>query len=386
MFYNMIMDAYEKLKLLTSQMHLEPAEDAACIQLSSRKQDKINVSDAVLPNGKRISLLKSQLSTSCERNCYYCPFRSGRDFQRATFKSEEFAKVFMALYHSRIAEGIFLSSGIINNGCFTQDKLIDTAEILRNKLHYHGYIHLKIMPGAEFSQVERAMQLADRVSINLEAPTTERLARLAPRKQFVEELLQPLKWIDQIRHDQPGYKGWNSRWPSSVTQFVVGAAGESDLELLATTEYLYSQLHLKRTYYSSFDPVSDTPLENLPPGDPIRQNRLYEASFLLRDYGFNLEEMPFNSAGHLPLDVDPKYAWARANLMGQPIEINRAEKLELLRVPGIGPKSVMSLLTARKKDKLIRSEQLHALGVNLKRAAPFILINGKQVEYQPSFL
>ena len=193
------MEAFERLKLLSSQMHLEPAEDSNCPQLSSRKQDKITVSDAVLPNGRRISLLKSQLSTVCERNCYYCPFRAGRDFLRASFKPEEFAKVFMSLYQAHIAEGIFLSSGIVNNGIFTQDKLIDTADILRNKLSYRGYIHLKIMPGAEFGQVERAMQLADRLSINLEAPTIERLEKLAPRKQFAQELMQPLKWIQHIR-------------------------------------------------------------------------------------------------------------------------------------------------------------------------------------------
>jgi predicted DNA-binding helix-hairpin-helix protein len=367
-------------------MHLESAEDSSCVQLSSRKQDKVSVSDAVLPNGKRISLLKSQLSTICERNCYYCPFRSGRDFQRATFNPEEFAKVFMSLYQARIAEGIFLSSGILNNGTFTQDKLIDTADILRKKLHFRGYVHLKIMPGAEFAQVERAMQLADRVSINLEAPTTERLEKLAPRKQFVEELLQPLKWINQIRHTQPSHKGWNNHWPSSVTQFVISAVGETDLELLSTTEYLYSQLKLKRTYYSSFNAIPDTPLENVPPGSPKREFRLYEASFLLRDYGFGLEELPFNHDGHLPLDVDPKYAWAQQNLSGNPVEINRLDKQELLRVPGIGPKSATKIIAARIKNKLTRPDQLHSFGVNLKRAAPFILINGKSPVFQTTFL
>ena len=380
------MEAYEKLKLLSSQMHLEPAEDTDCVQLSARKQDKLSVSQAVMPNGKRMMLLKSQLSTVCEKDCYYCPFRAGRDFQRATFGPDEFAKVFMALYHTRIAEGIFLSSGIINHGAFTQDKLIDTAEILRNKLNYRGYIHLKIMPGAEYAQVERAMQLADRVSINLEAPTTEHLQKLAPRKQFTEELLQPLKWINQIRHNQPSYKGWNAHWPSSVTQFVISAVGESDLDLLSTTEYLYSQLQLKRTYYSSFNPIENTPLENVPPGDPKREHRLYEASFLLRDYGFALEEMPFNNKGQLPLDTDPKYAWATINLLGHPIEINRAEKHELLRVPGIGPKSVNAIVNTRVKNKFTQIEQLRALGVNISRSAPFILLNGKHLEIQASFL
>ena len=159
-------------------------------------------------------------------------------------------KIFMSLYTARIAEGIFLSSGIFSNGIVTQDKLLDTADILRNKLSYRGYMHMKIMPGAEFGQVEKAMQLADRVSINLEAPTKERLGMLAPRKQFVEELVEPLKWVQQIRVSQPQSKGWKGHWPSSVTQFVVGAVGESDLELMVTTEYLYKILHLRRTYFS----------------------------------------------------------------------------------------------------------------------------------------
>jgi predicted DNA-binding helix-hairpin-helix protein len=380
------MEAYEKLKLLTSQMHLEPVEDINCLQLPTRKQDKITVSSAVLPNGKRISLLKSQLSTVCERNCYYCPFRAGRDFQRASFIPDEFAKIFMSLFKARIAEGIFLSSGIFANGIITQDKLIDTAEILREKLSYRGYIHLKIMPGAEFEQIERAMQLADRVSINLEAPTKERLEKLAPRKQFIDELMQPLKWIQQIRLSQPQYKGWNGHWPSSVTQFVVGAAGETDLELMVTTEFLYKNLQLKRTYYSSFNPIIDTPLENLPPSSPEREHRLYEASFLLRDYGFCMEELPFDSSGHLPLDKDPKYAWAIQNLMEQPVEINRADKYLLLRIPGIGPKNADSILKARSKNKLSSPEELSKFGINLKRAAPFLLVNGKRIAYQTTYL
>ena len=379
------MDTFEKLKLTTSQSHLEPSEDTTCFQLASSKQDKVSVSDAVLPSGKRISLLKSQLSTICERNCYYCPFRSGRDFQRATFNPEEFAGVFMSLFRARIAEGIFLSSGILKNGVFTQDKLIETAEILRYKLHFLGYIHLKIMPGAEYAQVEKAMQLADRVSINLEAPTSERLEKLAPRKLFIDELLQPLQWIEHIRQTQPADKGWNKRWPSSVTQFVVSAVGETDMELLSTTAYLYSQLRLKRTYYSSFNPIPDTPLESVPAGSPKREFRLYEASFLLRDYGFGLEELPFNQDGQLPLDVDPKYAWAKQNLSGNPREINHLDKMGLLRVPGIGPKSAKKILESRNTNNLTHPEELYAFGVNLKRAAPFILINGKSPGFQTSF-
>jgi predicted DNA-binding helix-hairpin-helix protein len=380
------MDTYEKLQLLSSQMHLEPAEDLACVHVSERKQDKISVSSAVLPNGKRISLLKSQLSTVCERNCNYCPFRAGRDFQRATFRPDEFAKVFMSLYRAKIAEGIFISSGIVKNSVFTQDKLIETAEILRNFHQFRGYIHLKIMPGSEFAQVERAMQLADRVSINLEGPNTKCLEKLAPKKHFIEELLQPLKWINQIRHTQSAKKGWDGHWPSSVTQFVISAVGETDLELLSTTEYLYNQVQLKRTYFSSFNPIPDTPLENIPPGSPLREHRLYEASFLLRDYGFCLEEMPFGKDGHLPQDVDPKMAWAQQNLIDHPLEINKVDKNELLRIPGIGPKSVRSILSVRTTKTIRHIEELRSFGVNVNRASKYILINGKIPAQQLSFI
>jgi len=389
------MDAIERLKLLSAQMHLEPAEEVGlsqavsdCTRLSERKRDSIVVSKAVMPGGKRIKLLKTLLTSSCERNCFYCPFRAGRDFRRATFKPEEFARTFLALYRGGIAEGLFLSSGIIDGGVRTQDQLIDTADVLRNKLGYPGYLHLKIMPGAQRAQVERAMQLADRVSINLEAPNTKRLGLLAPRKDFFEELLQPLRWVEDIRRTMSPQKGWNGYWPSSVTQFVVGAVGESDLELLSTTEKLYLQYRLKRTYYSAFNPIPDTPLEDLPAEEPLREQRLYQASFLLRDYGFSMEELPFVGDGNLPRDADPKLAWARQNLADRPIEINKANRQELLRIPGIGPRSADNILAMRRIGLKLRSHELGDLqrvGANPKRAAAFILLDGRRPAYQMSF-
>ncbi len=373
------MEPFITLQMLSSQMDLEPAEDAghdhpACF--TPKQKDAVYIYPAQLPNGKSIKLLKSLLTSACERDCYYCPFRAGRDFRRATFKPDEFASLFMQLHSSRIAEGIFLSSGIAGGGTRTEDKLLDTAEILRTRKGYRGYIHLKIMPGAERAQVERAMQLADRVSVNLEAPNTERLSRLAPHKGFIEELITPLKWVEQIRRTQPAYKGWNGRWPSTTTQFVVGAADESDLELLQTTAWLNQHVGLKRAYYSAFSPVSDTPLENKPATDPLREHRLYQASFLLRDYGFDLEDMPFASDGHLPLRTDPKLAWAQLHLMQSPIELNHAERRELLRVPGIGPRTADTLLAARRQHHLRDLSQLKKLGVQAGRAAPFILLEG----------
>ncbi len=382
------MDAYQQLKMLSAQMNLEPAEEAdgrggvSMPKLSPAKEDSLCVGTAQLGGGQKIKLLKTLLTSACERNCYYCPFRAGRDFRRATFTPDEFARTFMALQQKGIAEGLFLSSGVAAGGSSTQDKLIDTAEILRGKLGYRGYLHLKVMPGAEREQVERAMQLADRVSINLEAPNTRRLQELAPRKQFIEELVQPLRWIDEIRRTRPGMQGWNGRWPSSVTQFVVGAVGDSDLELMQTTDYLYRQLRLRRAYYSAFTPIRDTPLENVPPTDAWREHRLYQASFLLRDYDFQLEDLPFEKSDqNLPLDTDPKLAWARMNLL-EPVEINRAERRALLHIPGIGPKTADAILAARRQSKLRDLSSLTKLGIAARRAAPFILLDGHKPAYQ----
>lgn len=385
------MDAIGTLKLLSSQMTFEPdaeRRDAhpACHRPASpvnrHPSTDIFVHPAQLPNGKNILLLKTLLTSACERDCFYCPFRAGRDFRRATFKPEEFANLFIKLAHARAAEGIFLSSGLAGGGIRTQDKLLDTADILRHKLGFRGYIHLKIMPGAEKAQVYRAMQLADRVSINLEAPNTDRLARLAPHKVFLDELLQPLRWVEEIRTTVPAHKGWNGRWPSSVTQFVAGGADESDLELLTTTDWLHRNIRLSRAYYSAFFPVPDTPLENKAAVHPLREHRLYQASFLLRDYGFELEELPFADEANLPLDLDPKLAWARRNLSGRPVEVNRAGKRELMRVPGIGPKGAEAILEARRAGRLRELSNLQKLGVAVQRAAPFVLVNGKSAPQQ----
>lgn len=382
------MDHIVRLKALSEQMSLEPAEDRGQVgtpYLDSTENcpEAVFVHPAVLPNGQKIKLLKTLLSSACERDCYYCPFRAGRDMRRATFQPEEFARLFVMLTQKGIAEGVFLSSGMIGGGIRTQDKLIDAAEIMRHKLAFRGYIHLKIMPGAERSQVERAMQLADRVSINLEAPNDNRLEKLAPHKQFTEELLEPLKWIEEIRRTQPAHKGWKGRWPSSVTQFVAGGSGESDLELLATTDHLYRHLGLRRAYFSPFNPIPDTPLENHPATPVIREHRLYQASFLLRDYGFDLEELPFESDGRLPTQADPKLAWAQKNLAESPVEVNRAEFQTLIRVPGIGVKGAQAILRARRQTKIQDLSALKKMGLLAERAAPYLLFDGHRASYQP---
>lgn len=380
------MEPLLQLNLLASGMNFEPDGAQGCDPvIGGKRLGEIPITEAVLPNGKRIKLLKTLLSSACERDCYYCPFRAGRDMRRATFKPEELAKLFVALHQAKAVEGLFLSSGLVGGGLRTQDKLLDTAEILRKKYHYRGYLHLKIMPGAEKAQVERAMHLASRISVNLEAPNDKRLQLLAPRKEFAAELLQPLLWAEEIRAGQSPHRTWNGRWPSTTTQFVVGAVGETDVELLATSEFLYRKAGLQRAYFSRFKPVSDTPFEHLPEESPQRENRLYQSSFLLRDYGFSLEELPFDASGSLPRHLDPKLAWAQAHLTERPIDLARAPREQLLRVPGIGPKSADTLLEHRRTHTLRELSDLQKMGIQAQRAAPFILLNGQSPTRQLQF-
>lgn len=383
-----------KLKLVSEHMNLEPAEEtplkpphpsqvAPCGQVLPKapgktKKESIPIFQAKIPGGKTVPLLKTMLTTACERNCFYCPFRAGRNYRRETFQPEELAKTFMDIHRAGAVDGLFLSSGIVKGGVSTQDRLLDTADILRNKLQFRGYIHLKMMPGAERDQILRGMQLADRLSVNLEAPNDKRLAMLAPKKQFVDELLRPLQTVHELRQTLPARQGWNGRWPSTTTQFVVGGVGESDLELLFISELLIKKYKLSRIYYSSFNPVRDTPMENLPPEDPMRKHRLYQTSFLFRDYGYDLEEMPFDVDGNLPRNQDPKLAWAKENLLHEPVEVNRAEPQSLLRVPGIGPKGMSRIVHARRRGKLRELRDLQLIGVRTKRLESFVLLDGKR--------
>ncbi|MCA9910472.1 MAG: radical SAM protein, partial [Anaerolineae bacterium] len=273
--------------------------------------------------------------------------------------------------------GMFLSSGIIKGSVTTQDKIIDTAEIVRHKYRYRGYVHLKIMPGAEYDQLYRAMQLADRISINLEAPTQARLEALAPKKEFTRELLNMLTLAAQIRREHP-----REKLAGSVTQFVVGAVGDTDLELLSLSNQLYQQAGLKRVYYSSFNPIVQTPLENVAPTDPLREHRLYQASFLLRDYAWEVEDLPFIGEGNLRLDLDPKRAWAETNLRETPIDLMTAERSQLLRIPGVGPKTADAILRIRRQTHLTDISQLRKLMRAPEQAAPYILLDGRRPAQQ----
>jgi predicted DNA-binding helix-hairpin-helix protein len=338
------------------------------------------VSYVSTPQGKK-PLLKAVMTSACENNCHYCGLRAGRGrTRRESFTPDEIAQAFDRMQRGGIVDGIFLSSGILNGGPTVQDKIIDTIEIIRSKYQYQGYVHLKIMPGAEYDQVVRAMQIADRVSVNLEGPNPRRLNALAPAKAFQTQLLERLLWTETLRREHRHDLGIRA---STVTQFVVGAVGETDLELLSTSAQLYAQGGITRAYYSAFSPITDTPFEGLSPASPRREFRLYQASFLLRDYEWDVEELPFRGEGNLPLEIDPKLAWADAHLREAPVEIMKAERRDLMRVPGIGPKGADIILKARRRGRISDLSHLHALGIRaLDRLAPYVLLDGHRPAQQ----
>src|SRR5260370_25111970 len=349
----------------------QPQQERRRIPYQSRSLEEC-ITNVSTPTGKR-KILKTMLTTACERDCYYCPFRAGRSkMKRLTFTPDELASGLDTLQRAGKVEGMFLSSGIIKGSVTTQDKIIDTAEIIRNRYGYRGYLHLKIMPGIEYDQLYRVMQLADRVSVNLEGPTQERLNALAPKKDFQRELLSMLQLAEQIRRTYPSEK-----LASTVTQFVVGAVGDTDLELLSLSNRLYRHYGLTRAYYSGFSPVIQTPFENLPATDPLREHRLYQASFLLRDYGWKVEDLPFLNDGNMVLDMDPKRAWAERDLREAPVEIMKASRQQLLRVPGIGPVGADAILEARRLGRLTDLSHLRQLNIRApEQAGPYILLSG----------
>jgi len=328
---------------------------------------------AVMPDGTTVRLLKLLLTNVCLNDCTYCVNRCTRDVPRSGFEPAELAGLFSTLWQKGLVQGFFLSSGVQRNPDSTMDRMIRTVEIVRQKHGFSGYVHLKILPGASFEAVERAMRVATRVSVNLEAPSSERLARIAPGKDFHADLLQRMQWVRSILERR------DTRCLDHTTQFVVGAAQETDSEILNLTERLYGEMKLKRAYYSAFQPVEEEARDGRQPTPPLREHRLYQADYLIRRYGFAFEELTFDPQGNLPLEVDPKRVWVARHPERFPIEINRANRQQLIRVPGIGPRSARRIVARRVKAKFHTLEELQSTGAVVRWAAPYILINDKRV-------
>jgi predicted DNA-binding helix-hairpin-helix protein len=318
-------------------------------------------------------MLKILQQGGCDRGCAYCAERCGGEGRTAvSFAPGELARLFIELFQQRLVFGLFLSSAIRGGAVATMDRMLATAEILRARLQYRGYLHLKLVPGAAPDQVERAMALATRVSVNMEAPTAVHLAQVAPSKHFEGQILAPMRQVARATTEG------RFRRAGQTTQLVVGATDESDQDIARAASWLYDDLRLARVYYSGFQPVAGTPLAGRAPTPFLREHRLYQVDFLLRRYGFEFEEISFDDRGALSLEADPKTVWARAHPERFPLEVNTAAPEELMRVPGIGPGAAQRLVELRREGRIRSLEALRAARGAWRVAAPYLLLDGRR--------
>ena len=331
-------------------------------------------------DGRCISLLKLMLSNYCIYDCAYCINRKSNDIPRTSFTPDEVANLTIEFYRRNYIEGLFLSSGVLRNPDHTMELLIGVAKKLRTEHKYNGYIHLKTIPGASQLLIAEAGLWADRLSVNIEIPSEENLKILAPDKDF-KSVLEPIKVISNNILESKEERKQHRKAPlfspsGQSTQLIIGATNDTDHTILKLSSALYTRRDLKRVYYSGYIPVNTydnrLPALNTPP--LRREHRLYQADWLMRFYGFRSSEIVNTENPNLDLELDPKVTWALRNPHLFPIDINKADPLMLLRVPGIGTHSVQMILMARKHNRL-NSSHLQKMGVVMKRARYFITCN-----------
>lgn len=335
-------------------------------------------------DGRCISLLKILLTNECIYDCKYCRNRCSNDIPRATFTPEEICTLTMEFYRRNYIEGLFLSSGIIQNPSFTMELIYRTVWLLRSKYRFNGYVHVKAIPGADPELIRRTGFLADRMSVNLELPTAEGLKELAPNKHR-KTILTPMRQIQNGIEANKNELVLYRNAPKFVsggqsTQMIIGATPENDFQILSVAEGLYQKFGLKRVFYSAFVNVTgDKALPALPGGPPLlREHRLYQADWLLRFYGFKGEELLDEKRPFFNVLLDPKEDWAVRHLEQFPVEINKAPLETLLRVPGIGVKSAQRIVAARRNTNLTFAD-LKKIGVVLKRALFFVTCSGRMM-------
>lgn len=391
------MDIVEKLEILADAAKY----DVACTSSGIARHASPGSIGNALPagcchsftaDGRCVTLLKVLMSNVCIYDCAYCASRKSNDIRRAVFTPRELADLTIAFYRRNFIEGLFLSSGVIRNPDHTTELFIQTLSLLRNEYRFRGYIHVKAIPGASPELIERLGYLADRMSVNLELPTKESLALLAPQKSR-QNILAPMRQICEGIGEQKEERALARRRTVSLacksaprksdfvpagqsTQIIIGATPESDYQILGLSAALYKKLALKRVFFSAYLPVNHD--KRLPSGNAVqldREHRLYQADWLLRFYGFEVDEIIDDQHPFLDTDVDPKANWALNHLDYFPVEINTASLEELLRVPGIGAKGARLILRARKTTPL-HEDELRKLGIAYKRARFFITCNG----------
>jgi len=361
------MDLYQKISILGPS-----AQYDTCGPRDFGKTTKIPGVYHAKVGGSRICRLFKVLQTNiCRNNCRYCAFRRDRPYKRTTASPEEMAKAFNSAYSRRLVEGLFLSSGVIGDPDKTMTKMLDTAHILRERYHYQGYLHLKIMPGASSSCIRESARLANRISLNIESPTETSLARLSPNKNLKRGFYYTLSLI---KKEVEKLRLAGKKAPGITTQFVVGAGDENDGEIIKSTYFLYKNFNLKRVFFSAFRPVADTPLEKKPAASLTREHRLYQADFLIRFYRFSPWDIPLDENGFLPEAKDPKVIWAERHPQFFPVNLNKAGYWHLIRVPGIGPKSARKIIQIRKERKIKSISQLNSSRIRVNKISPFVCL------------
>jgi predicted DNA-binding helix-hairpin-helix protein len=338
------------------------------------------ITEVALPGGGSVRLLRVMMTNVCRFSCRYCAIRAGRKMRRASFAPEELAAAFLSAWRRGLCEGLFITSAIPGPSPRMMDKMLALAEILRRKENYEGYIHIKILPGAEPAQIERAAQLANRISLNLEAATDAGLASLSAEKNLGADLLPRLTLAGTLAARAKGdpSSGLSAR-SGATTQFVIGAGSDADRAVLALAGSLYARKLLHHAHYAAFQPVIDTPMEDHPAVPLLREHRLYQADYLLRLYGFRPDELVFDGAGNILLENDPKLAWALAHPERFPVDAARAPFSDLLRVPGVGRTAARRILEWRRTGTFRDLEDLRKIGVRANRAKGFLSLSGRRL-------
>jgi len=328
-----------------------------------------------LPRGGASVMLKTLLSNACVNDCRYCPFRAGRDVRRCTLTPEEVAEAFMAYARRKQVFGLFLTSGVVGSPDETMRRMVAVAEILRRRHEYRGYLHLKVIPGASDAAIEAMVAVASGVSLNAEAPTRRAFRALSGTKDYERDIVRPMRLLARLTA-----RGGGHGRVKQTTQFLVGASDETDAEIIQATWGLYRRMGLSRVYFSAYQRgLGDGSLPGeragaAGAGDLLaREHRLYQVDWLLRKYGFAADEIPLEGDGQLSLAVDPKEAWARRHPERFPMDVNRADRYELLRVPGFGPVTVDRILRLRARGGRVWSmRQLGRPGKRLRKAAGYV--------------
>jgi predicted DNA-binding helix-hairpin-helix protein len=371
------MDTIEKLKILSNDSQYDLACACGTNKYDRRRRglDGKWLYPVTLPNGGYSILLKTLLSNVCSNDCKYCPLRSDSNVQRCTLQPEEIANIFMEYVRRKKVFGLFLSSGVMGSPDYTMDRINAVARILRYKHNYKGYIHLKIIPGASNAAIEDSITLASAVSLNIETPGKKHFDVLSSKKDYINDIIRPLKLMSKLT----GY-GMRHAKVKCTTQFIVGASDETDSEIIQYMFNLYNRLKFQRVYFSAYQKGLGNPdipgekrILSTPDSVFMREHRLYQVDYLIRKYSFSPDDIPLDLSGNLRLDKDPKEIWADTHPEFYPVRINTSDREALLRIPGIGIKTVEIILKLRRQRKITSLEELGIKGKRLEKAKKYVI-------------